>query len=403
MSTTQLDGPAPLDDPTLDDAPAPPRPEAGPNPATSPEPRPRRSWWRRWRGRIAAIVVFVIGVTAIVIVSFGSGNASGTNNPRSTGASGTAAISALLSRNGVSVRIVDTDPEAARIAGATLVISNLSALTRPRFAALLEARPERVVVMARYASEAAGIGLAVRASPEAIPDGPVAPGCSEPVAVAAGPLRVPSPLLRAIETPDAVCYGEQGGAGYLRFTVAGVPVHVITGLVSNQVLAQEGNAAFGLNLMGHNRQLVWLYATNTAGAQADPFLPQWFVTAMWGLALAVVVVAIWRGRRFGPILDERLPVVVKASETVEGAGRLYMRIQARDQAARHLRAATLRRLSRLYGPSDPAALAEVVAARVGRATSDVRAILAGPDPTTDAELLQLRQALDTLEQEARQP
>ena len=54
--------------------------------------------------------------------------------------------------------------------------------------------------------------------------------------------------------------------------------------------------------------------------------------------MAFLVVGVWRGRRLGPIMTEPLPVTVRAAETVEGHGRLYHRLNARDRAANALRA-----------------------------------------------------------------
>ena len=39
------------------------------------------------------------------------------------------------------------------------------------------------------------------------------------------------------------------------------------------------------------------------------------------IAVALVLTALWRMRRFGPLVFEPLPVVVRASETAEGHGR----------------------------------------------------------------------------------
>ena len=83
------------------------------------------------------------------------------------------------------------------------------------------------------------------------------------------------------------------------------------------------------------------------------------------LCLVVLLVALWKGRRIGPLVAERLPVVVRASETVEGRGRLYRSRRAGDRAADALRTATLQRLlPRLgLGPNaDPAAIVAAVVA-----------------------------------------
>src|SRR4029077_10464304 len=85
----------------------------------------------------------------------------------------------------------------------------------------------------------------------------------------------------------------------------------------------------------------------------------WMVVQLW---LAVLLIALWKGRRIGPLVAEELPVVIRASETVEGRGRLYRSRRARDRAAQALRASTLQRLvPRLGLAADTSAPAVVIA------------------------------------------
>ena len=51
---------------------------------------------------------------------------------------------------------------------------------------------------------------------------------------------------------------------------------------------------------------------------------------------------LWRGRRFGPLAVEPLPVVVRASEATRGRARLYRRARAYGRATAALRAASAR-------------------------------------------------------------
>jgi hypothetical protein len=119
-------------------------------------------------------------------------------------------------------------------------------------------------------------------------------------------------------------------------------------------------------------------------------------------AVAFAVLAIWRGRRLGPILSEPLPVRVRAAETVEGHGRLYFRLSARDRAAEALRAGAVRRLSTAFGhSSDPDALSEAVGRRTGRSPVEIRRLLYDAVPGSDDDLVNLARDLDRLEQEAR--
>ena len=62
-----------------------------------------------------------------------------------------------------------------------------------------------------------------------------------------------------------------------------------------------------------------------------------------------MLAALWRARRLGPLVTERLPVAIRASETTEGRARLYRKANARDRAAAALRSATRTRLAPLIG------------------------------------------------------
>jgi hypothetical protein len=125
----------------------------------------------------------------------------------------------------------------------------------------------------------------------------------------------------------------------------------------------------------------------------------WIVVQLW---LTVMLLAVWKGRRIGPLVAEDLPVVVRASETVEGRGRLYRSRRARDRAAQALRAATLQRMLPRLGLGVDTAVPAVVIAIARRSGSDpdsLRHILFGPPPPTDADLIQLARALDDIERQ----
>ncbi len=94
--------------------------------------------------------------------------------------------------------------------------------------------------------------------------------------------------------------------------------------------------------------------------------------------------------------------MVRASETVEGRGRLYRSRRARDRAAAALRTATLQRLlPRLgLGPdAPPTAVATTVAHRAGADERFVAYQLFGPPPAGDDDLLHLARALDDIERQ----
>ncbi|MGS2618912.1 DUF4350 domain-containing protein [Micromonospora sp. LZ34] len=142
---------------------------------------------------------------------------------------------------------------------------------------------------------------------------------------------------------------------------------------------------------------------NDAADQDDPpnplwaAFPPWFWALLAQLALAALVLALWRARRLGPPAAEPLPVTVRSAETVLGRARLYQRAGAREAAARTLREAALTRLRpRLNLPADapPDRVAGAVAARAGGDPAATEELLYGGEPETDQELLELARGLD---------
>jgi hypothetical protein len=122
------------------------------------------------------------------------------------------------------------------------------------------------------------------------------------------------------------------------------------------------------------------------------------------LGIVALAAALWRGRRFGPLVVEDLPVTVRASETMEGRARLYQRSSARRRALDALRVGTVARLASALRLGRAASVEEVawaVADRLRRDPQQVRQLLLDADPATDAELVRLSDELLVLERDLR--
>ncbi|MEU1751215.1 DUF4350 domain-containing protein [Micromonospora matsumotoense] len=127
--------------------------------------------------------------------------------------------------------------------------------------------------------------------------------------------------------------------------------------------------------------------------------PPWFWALLIQLALVALLVVLWRARRLGPPVTEPLPVEVRAAETVLGRARLYQRARAHGPTAATLRTAARDRLrGRLHLPATTghAELAARVAGRTGGDPEQIRELLYGAEPETDAALLELARSLDRL-------
>ncbi len=171
------------------------------------------------------------------------------------------------------------------------------------------------------------------------------------------------------DMPVTRCY--EGAV--VRYSDAGRTVTVVgtADFMTNAGLLKQGNAALAMNLAGTKPRVVWYAPQRTEGessgaASISDLIPDQVRWIVWQLCLAVLLFALWKGRRVGPLVAEELPVVVRASETVEGRGRLYRSRRARDRAADALRTATLQRFGPRLGlgtNAAPPAVVDTVARR----------------------------------------
>jgi hypothetical protein len=150
---------------------------------------------------------------------------------------------------------------------------------------------------------------------------------------------------------------------------------------------------------------VWLLPLEDAPTYTgtdSPTLPPGFELAAFVALVVAVFLALWQGRRFGPVITENLPVVVKASETSLGRARLYRSVGARGRAAAALRAGTATRLAARLGISSSSHSEPLIAA-IAHASrtpeSEIRELLFGAAPMNDLELTALAGRLTALESE----
>ncbi len=376
------------------------------------EPTVRQRMYRlRWL--LAAGVVLLLG--CVSFVWYDSTIHGGDLDPRSYDPAGTHALSVLLGQRGVTVT-TDTDVSAALAAatsGSTLVVVRPDYLNSAQLRQIANTPADLVVVGADQTvvndlgtiTASSAISAGVTGDTET-----VQPDCPWPIADISG-----SAQLGAVVYDGGTaqrCYpGDDGGYGLVsieqgsqRITLLGDPTPL-----ENATLADDGNAALALGLLDTHPRVIWLLPLTVspdvaASGQRDitSLFPDRLKTALIQLVIAVVIIALWRGRRFGRLVREDLPVVVRRAESVVGRARLYQRARAHDSAAQALRAGSRDRLSsRLGFGISPAAVAlvEVVAARSQRRPDDVAALLYGATPVDDHALVALTHALSVLEQE----
>lgn len=392
--------------------PAPPRP----GPASQPLAPGPADLWRRWRVPLALVGVILLGGVVIALLKPAT-RITGYADPAGTGPEGAHALADILSHRGTTVIRVTTPAAAQTAAGTgpgpvTLIVTSPGLLTTAQLASLARVPGDRVLVGPDRAALAA-LAPAVRLRGPA-PVRALSPGCGLAAARLAGRAEVGGLRLglRPHAGPAVLCYPGRGSASLVRYRSAGWVITVLgTGNpLTNGSLARAGNAALALNLLRAPR-VVWLVpGLGPPGASAggqktlSQLIPPPVYLVAIQLCLAVVLAALWRARRLGPLVPERLPVVVRASETVEGHARLYQARRARDRAAAALRAAMLARTLPALGLAPGARTDEVVqalSARSGGGAARIEAMLFGPAPGDDAALVALAHDLDALEREVR--
>ena len=370
--------------------------------AATPTGSPR---WRSWRWVILTLVVLAViaGVGAYLTAP----RPGARMDPKSTGPDGAHALVTLLRDGGVEVVVADSiaDVEHAARPGTLILVAQSQYLTDDALLDRLAKAPGDLLLVEPTVRTREALMPGLRMSSTSTFD--VEPNCTLREANRAGTVRFgPSDTYRAKDGRAMTsCYG----GVLIRFRDGGRTVTAVgsTDFMTNGGLLEAGNAALAMNLAGDRPRVIWYAPHRVEGENSAPtslfdMVPENVTWIVWQLCLVVLLVALWKGRQPGPLVAEQLPVVVRASETVEGRGRLYRSRRARDRAAAALRTATVQRLlPRLgLGPGAAApAVVETVARRSGADAGFVSYHLYGPPPATDDDLLQLARALDEIERQ----
>ncbi|MFE1753472.1 DUF4350 domain-containing protein [Streptomyces anandii] len=366
-----------------------------------------------------------LGAGAWPIAALRSGDRHGRLDPRSADPYGSHAVAALLADRGVTTRVVTTLDEATAAAGpdTTLLVAVPDLLTddqQSRLHAAATASGGRTVLVAPDVPSLGRLAPGVTADPAPSFDTTLGPGCDLPAARRAGAAETGDGIRYSTTARDAdSCYPSDGLPTLLRIpqstkggdtVVLGSP-----GILYNDRLDQQGNASLALQLLGSRAHLVWYLPSLSDASAPDTgrrsffdLLPSGWLWGTLQLFVAAALAALWRARRLGPLVPEKLPVAIRASETVEGRARLYRKANARDRAATALRSTTRTRLAPLVGipvtqAHAPEALLPALSAHLHGDGQSLHDLLFGPPPGDDAALVSLADRLDALEREVRRP
>ncbi|MEV7767457.1 DUF4350 domain-containing protein [Microbacterium sp. NPDC086615] len=367
--------------------------------------RPRRRAALGWIG--IALALLLIGLVGTTLV-YGGWTQKDALDPESPAPDGTRALVRILQQQGVAVTVARDRAAAERALAdhdATLVLrdapmlsdATLTALAdRARDVVLIEPRSRTLDVLLNGSSLG---GFANDRATEA--------GCELPAARTAGTARTGELMIPGAGVTG--CYPVDGEYGLLSTEASGG--RTVTALdgsatMTNATLPLDGNAALAIGVLARTDAVVWYVPSLTdADAGSAPqtigdLTPPWVTPGIVLLLLAASVAAIWRGRRFGPLVTERLPVMVRATETTEGRARLYATSGDAAHALDELRRATRTRLVRRLGlaahtPAEQ--VADAVADRLGADRAAIRGILLTDIPTTARDLVAASDRLRDLE------
>ncbi|MEV8253446.1 DUF4350 domain-containing protein [Rhodoglobus sp. NPDC076762] len=364
---------------------------------------------------IAAIVVVAVAVVALTLV--GNTAEGPPLDPTSPYEAGTQAVAEVLRDQGIDVVVTTTLEETQTVLGSgsdsTLFFSNFEGyltdaqvtetaglaatviVAEPTLNELLEIAPE--VAQAGSTSDLTQADCA-------------APTTESAAEITAGPVSY-----RIIEPSSVIteCYGnDEDGYGLIILERGDTQLKLLgaTDALTNGAIVAADNAAFALSLLGENDTLVWYtpsfadIASDGGTATADELAPGWVLPGTWLFALTLLAGALWRGRRFGPLVIEKLPVTVRSSETMQGRARLYAKSSARLHTLDSLRIGTIRRLASLCGMPTTASVDDVinrVAPLIGQPIEALKKLLIDAEPSSDSNLVSLSDELLALEDRVR--
>ena len=367
---------------------------------------------QRWRSaRWVVLSLLVIVGLATLTIFLTAPRPGGPMDATSTSPEGARALVTLLRDHGVDVVVAPNVTEVERAArpGTLIVVAQtFQVLDGDVLQRLADLSGDRLLVAPTSRTrEALAPGVRLAGS---VPFGGAEPGCDLREAMRAGTVQfgVSDAYEAAGEVPVTSCYE----GALVRYSGGGRDVTVVgtADFMTNGGLLGDGNAALAMNLAGTNPRVIW-YAPQQREGQSDAgvapsdLIPPGVRWVTIQLCLAIALLAVWQGRRLGPLVAERLPVVVRASETVEGRGRLYRSRRARDRAADALRTAILQRMLPRLGlanNAEPAAVVAAVGQRCGLHPQSLTHTLFGPPPASDDDLVNLARELDNIERQVAQ-
>ena len=368
---------------------------------------------RRLLGWSALIIVVALVTILTVLLTRSNTHDLDPDNARSGGAQ---AVARVLSQQGVDVRPVRSRSAldaAADRPDTTVVVTRPELLSPATLRDVVSAPVDRVVLIEPDAYVVHRLDLPVLAEEAPSTEGDISGSCS--VKLLSG-LRLDGfdysyEPVSSTEPPGCFTPAESPGQVLVQLPrTSSTPQVVLLGsadVLRNDTVLQGDNSAIALRLLGQDKHLVWFAAspsTQEAAAGAPSVWPHWIRPTVIVVGVAVLLLALWRGRRLGRLVPEPLPVVVPANEITRSRGQLYRKARSTGRAATILRQATRARLAAYLGlPSgcSQQSLVEEVARAGGRDPLEVDRLLFGPMPEDERSMTSIAQDLSTIERQVR--
>ncbi|QTG75086.1 DUF4350 domain-containing protein [Trueperella pecoris] len=348
---------------------------------------------------ITLSIVAIVAIIAIMLIRVPSAGAP--YSPDSTAPNGTRALASILRANGIEVSHIGAPHVLDYAVKDTTLVLDPSFTAPTHVVDDLVASRATIIFLDTPAFDAGFEGEIQSAPPT-----PVSAQCSDPDATEA---RGISPLGHYFVPTDTAsvtgCFPHIGGYGWVALAknprVSYLPD---SRFITNEFLADHGNAAFALRKLGAHPTVVWVsgaFSPDKVQPTSWAGLPTWFFPLLAGLGLCLGWWALYRGRRFGKLVAEPMPVLVPASEADAGRGYLYHRGKNYEHAASALRAATISRLAPPRGIATSSTPEAVVAALQTNTYShnDVWDLLYGRAITSRRDLVELADQLDQFERD----
>lgn len=359
-----------------------------------------------------AAVLFVIVIAVVGLAATGASSGGIAFSATNAAPAGSRAIAEVLGHQGVDVRVPATYTaarSALRAAASTLFLYDPDSQLDDARLRSLAGLAAHVVILRPNFSQLKALAPGVSAA-GTVTKKSLSADCDLPAARNAHSISGAGSGYRIIDAQAQAtgCFGSgKKTFSLIQFRASSHTVSVLgtTDAFSNEHVAERGNAALALTLLGDNDRLVWYLpsvddSSATGTRSIGNLTPAWVGSVSVLLILAAISAAFWRGRRLGPLVIENLPVVVRASETMEGRARLYQRGTARLHALDSVRIGSADRLASLCGLPRLSSVDEVIGAvarATGRDPAGIRSLLLEAQPATDRDLVRLSDALLDLE------